>query len=270
MTPRLRVLQCLVLGLGAIVVADARAADAVEASSQEPAPAPRPAPAAYDAAATGPREAPGAYAYEPPAAPPPFARRGFQLALRSGLAFPFGSFRDRGDAGIAGGAPDASDLVGPQIPLTLDLGAKVTKWIFLGGYLSFAGGLAAGDLSASCDALKADCRALSFRVGAQVHYAIAPDARVNPWLGYGLGYSSVTVGDGAVDVTYRGFDFGHFMAGLDLRLSRTLGVGPFVDLTVGKYASRTIEATGSRIDGDISGRSFHYWLTVGPRLTIMP
>ena len=77
-------------------------------------------------------------------------------------------------------------------------------------------GLAAGELSRSCDTLRLDCRSLSFRVGAQIHYAIAPDDFLNPWLGYGLGYSSVTVGDDGADVTYRGFDFGHFMAGLDL------------------------------------------------------
>ena len=192
------------------------------------------------------------------------------MAIRTGLAFPLGSFRDRGDPGTVGGDPNASELVGPQIPLTLDIGAKVTKWIFVGGYVSFAAGLAAGDLSSACDTLRRDCRSLTFRIGAQVTYAIAPDERLNPWLGYGLGYSSINVGDDGADVTYRGFDFGHFMAGLDLRLSRTIGLGPYVDFTVGKYASRTIETAAGTIDGDISGRSFHYWLTVGPRLTIMP
>jgi hypothetical protein len=216
------------------------------------------------------RQAPEPYGYEPRPVPPPLARRGFQMALRSGLALPFGSFRDRGDAGMTGGAPDARDLVGPQIPLAFDIGAKASKWIFVGGYLSLAAGLAAGQLSASCDSLRLDCRALSFRIGAQIHYAIAPDDRLNPWVGYGLGYSSVTVGDDGADVTYRGFDFGHFMAGLDVRVSRIVGIGPFVDFTVGKYASRTIETSAGTIDGDIAGRSFHYWLTVGPRLTILP
>ncbi len=192
------------------------------------------------------------------------------MAVRTGLSLPFGSFQDRADAGPLGGARDARDLVGPQIPLALDIGAKASKWIFIGGYLSFAAGLAAGELAESCDALKADCRALSFRIGAQIHYAIAPDERLNPWVGYGLGYSSVTVGDDALDVTYRGFDFGHFMAGLDVRVSRFIGIGPFVDFTIGKYASRTVESAATRISGDIAGRSFHSWLTVGPRLTILP
>ncbi|MBX3211634.1 MAG: hypothetical protein KF850_06345 [Labilithrix sp.] len=238
-------------------------------ADDEPAAAPRAAPEAYGSEPAPPHAAPPPYRYEPLPKPPPFGRRGFQMAVRSGLSFPIGAFRDRGDA-VVGGRPEAKHLVGPQIPLTLDLGAKVTKWLFVGGYVSFAAGLAAGELSSACDDLRLDCRSLTFRVGAQVAYAIAPDDFANPWIGYGLGYSSVTVGDDGADVTYRGFDFGHFMAGLDLRLSRTFGIGPFVDFTVGKYASRTIETPAARIAADISGRSFHYWLTVGPRLTILP
>ena len=257
--------------LGLSSAADARADDARAPLPPEASPSgPRPLPPAYDAVPEGPRGAPPAYTYEPLPKPPALGRRGFQMAVRSGISFPIGSFRDHGDPGAVGGSPDATELVGPQIPLTLDIGAKVTKWFFVGGYVSLGAGLAAGDLSRSCDTLRLDCRSLTFRVGAQVSYAIAPDDWINPWLGYGLGYSSVSVGDDGAEVTYRGFDFGHFMAGLDFRLSRTFGLGPFVDFTVGKYASRTIETSAGRIDGDISGRSFHYWLTIGPRLTIMP
>lgn len=269
MRPRLA-LSCMSF-FGLLTAADARAGDEPAPPPPEASPsAPRPAPPAYDGPLDGPRGAPPAYTYEPLPQPPALGRRGFQMAVRSGVAFPVGTFRDRGDPGIVGGRSEARHLVGPQIPLTLDVGAKVTKWIFVGGYVSFAAGLAAGDLSSSCDARRLDCRSLTFRVGAQVTYAIAPDERINPWLGYGLGYSSITVGDDGADVTYRGFDFGHFVAGLDLRLSRTFGLGPFVDFTIGKYASRTIETAAGTIDGDISGRSFHYWLTIGPRLTIMP
>ncbi len=211
--------------LGIVAAADARADDepaALPPPEASPSAA-RSAPPAYGTAPEDVRVAPPAYTYEPLPKPPALGRRGFQMAVRSGIAIPLGSFRARGDTGIVGGSADASDLVGPQLPLTLDLGAKVTKWIFVGGYLSFGAGLAAGDLSSSCDALRLDCRSLTFRIGAQVSYAIAPDGWINPWLGYGLGYSSVTVGDDGAGVTYRGFDFGHFMAGLDLRLSRTFG-----------------------------------------------
>jgi len=228
---------------------------------------PRSAPPPY---AGDPREAPPAYAYEPLPKPPPLGRRGFQAAIRSGVALPFGSAKDNDDVGIVGGRTSMSDLVGPQLALAADIGGKVNKWIFLGGYVDFGLGLAAGDLSASCDALRRDCRSFAFRLGAQIAYAIAPDERFNPWIRYGLGYSSLTVGDDGADVTYRGFDFGRFAAGLDVRISRVVGVGPYVDFTVGKYASRRIETATDVVAGDISGRAFHYWLTIGPRVVFLP
>jgi hypothetical protein len=230
-------------------------------------PSPRSAPPPY----TGdPRGAPPAYSYEPLPKPPPLGRRGFQAAIRTGVAIPFGSLKDNDDPGVIGGRTSMRDLVGPQLVLAADIGAKVTKWIFIGGYVDFASGLAAGDLSSSCDALRRDCRARSFRLGAQFAYSIAPDERLDPWIRYGLGYSSLAAGDDGVDVTYRGFDFGRFGAGLDIRISRVVGLGPYVDFTVGKYASRRIETETGVVAGDISGRAFHYWFTIGPRLVFLP
>jgi hypothetical protein len=230
-------------------------------------PSPRPAPPLY----TGdPREAPPAYSYEPLPKPPPLGRRGFQAAIRTGVAIPFGSLKDNDDPGVIGGRTTMRDLVGPQLTLAADIGAKVTKWIFIGGYIDFGSGLAAGDLSRSCDALRRDCRALSFRLGAEIAYSIAPEDRLDPWIRYGLGYSSLAAGDDDIDLTYRGFDFGRFGAGLDIRISRVVGLGPYVDFTVGKYASRRIETATGVVTGDISGRAFHYWLTIGPRLIFLP
>lgn len=238
----------------------------------EPLPAPRPAPPPYEgSAATEVRNAPPAYEYEPAPLPPPLGHKGFQMAFRSGVALPLGDAKDAdpGDATTPGGRSELNELVGLQVPLHLDIGAKPNKHVFIGGYVSLGLGLASGALAKDCDRLGRDCRSLSFRLGAQIHYAIAPDERFNPWVGYGLGISRLDVGDSGLDVGFRGFDFGRFMAGLDVRLSRTIGLGPFVDFTVGKYASRSIENNGFR-DADIEGRSFHYWVTIGPRIVLLP
>ena len=236
-------------------------------------PAPSPPPPAYDAARTpAPREAPPAYTYEPAPIPPALGHGGFQLALRPGVSIPFGSVKedDPDDAAIAGGRSSMSDVAGWQIPLTLDIGGKPNKHLFIGGYFTFARGLAAGALADSCDALRLDCNATTVRFGAQVHYAIAPDEWINPWLGYGLGFAWLSVGDDNQSTRLRGFDFGHFMGGFDVRLSRTIGLGPFADFTVGKYSNRSVETQGQTFEGAIEGRAFHYWLTVGPRLVFMP
>jgi hypothetical protein len=248
----------LVLPLGVLALSGSARAD-------DP---PREPPPAYGEV----RAAPSAYAYEPAPVPPPLGHRGFQMAFRTGAAFPLGSAKDADpeDPTLPGGASKMSDLVSLQVPVTVDIGGKPNKFVFIGGYVSFGFGLAAGALSRTCDSANLDCRSASFRIGAQIHYAIAPDDFVNPWVGYGLGYTSIVVGDDGQRTTFRGFDFGHFMAGLDLRVSRTVGIGPFVDFTAGKYASRVLETQGHRIESDIGGRAFHYWVTVGPRIVLFP
>lgn len=219
-----------------------------------------------------PRAAPPAYSYEPAPVPPPLGHRGFQLAIRTGVAIPFGSAKDEdaNDTAVAGARSELSDLAGPQIPVAIDLGAKPNKHVFIGAYVSLGFGLAAGALSDACDQLQRDCRSTSFRVGGQIHYSIAPDERLNPWVGYGLGLSWLTVGDDGARTQLRGFDFGRFMAGLDIRVSRTVGLGPFADFAIGKYAGRTIETASGEVDEDLQGRAFHYWLTIGPRVVFFP
>jgi hypothetical protein len=256
------------------------AAPATARADEEPVPppppapsAPRPEPPAYGEPAPGPpREAPPPYVAEPLPKPPPFGRHGFQMAFRTGLSIPIGSAKDVDpeDVTTIGGRSSMSDLASWQIPVQLDVGGKPNKYFFLGGYVGFGFGLASGELSGSCDRLRLDCRAMSFRIGAQVHYSVSPDEWVNPWLGYGLGYTSLSVGDDGQETSFRGFDFGHFMAGLDLRVSRMFGIGPFVDFTVGKYAHRTIDTNAASVSRDIDGRSFHYWLTIGPRIVLLP
>lgn len=222
----------------------------------------------------GVRPAPAVYTYEPLPVPPPLAHSGFQLAVRTGLSFPIGLAQDRDpiDSAIPGAQPKLSDIVGGQIPLIFDVGGKPNPYLFIGAYASFAVGLSSGQIATACNNARLDCFGTNFRVGAQVQYNIAPYDRFNPWLGYGLGFAWLTSGDDGQETSYRGFDFGHFMGGLDIRVSKTLGVGPYFDYTVGKYSHRRVESAAANVilDEDIQGRSFHYWLTIGPRFVFLP
>lgn len=75
-----------------------------------------------------------------PAEAPP-ASTGFQIALRTGIAVPLGeSTRDE----------NMSDVFGVQFPILADIGAKVIPEVFVGAYLGFGIGGAAGKLSDSC------------------------------------------------------------------------------------------------------------------------
>lgn len=56
------------------------------------------------------------------------------------------------------------------------------------------------------------------------------------------------------------------MAGLDVRVSPTFGVGPFVDLDLGQYASDAYPSPTR----DIEAKALHGWLVLGARLVIFP
>jgi hypothetical protein len=247
----------------------------VATSARADDPPPREAPPEYgEPLPAPPRSAPQEYTYEPLPPPPPLGHKGFQLAIRTGLALPIGLAKDRdpGDELVPGGSSRLVDLTTGQIPLIFDIGGKPNHFVFVGAYVAYAVGLAGGSLASSCNARHLDCYSSTFRVGAQVRYDIAPHDRINPWVGYGLGFAWLAAGDQGQETNYQGFDFGHFMAGVDFRLNSSIGVGPFVDYTVGKYWHRRVEsaAAATVIDEDIEGRSFHYWVTFGPRFVFLP
>lgn len=121
----------------------------------------------------------------------PPAASGFQIAFRTGAMFP---------AGNASGAPSDSlaRRYAWQLPLVLDIGGRFAHSFFLGAYLGLGIGSTGSDsrVDAACtdddDNGRNDivCSAASFRVGVEMQYSFAPDAHVNPWLGYGLGFES--------------------------------------------------------------------------------
>jgi hypothetical protein len=75
-------------------------------------------------------------------------------------------------------------------------------------------------------------------------------------------------------VSAGGFEFAHFMAGLDFRLTRVVGIGPFADFAIGQYSRTSSETTINGVtvksDGDIQNTALHEWLTIGAKFTIFP
>lgn len=199
-------------------------------------------------------------------APP--ARRGFQMALRSGVSLPFGKVD--GDADLK-----MSDLVAPQVPLIIDIGGKPIKQLFLGAYVGVGAGAVAGETDDWCDRENLDCIALSLQAGVQVQYHILPHEDLNPWIGYGLGLESVIIGithgDEDGSLSFGGFQFARFMGGVDFRINRTLGIGPFVDFALGQYGGYRYDAPVITDDeGDYDDKKLHEWLTIGARFVFFP
>lgn len=209
----------------------------------------------------------------------PVAQTGFQMAFRTGFAVPLGSVADDDALGFAPfGSADMSDTVSTHVPLIVDIGGKLSKNVFLGGYLGLAFGGVGGTSADRCDRGGFDCSSAGFRFGAQVHYQFLPAEKMNPWVGYGIGFESLalvaenerTGQDTAFGVG--GFEFAHIMAGLDFRLSHGFGIGPFLDFSMGTYSAFRFETDVADLDdeGSIEETALHEWLMLGARFVILP
>lgn len=61
------------------------------------------------------------------------------------------------------------------------------------------------------------------------------------------------------------------MAGLDFRLGRVFGLGPFIDFSVGEYFRAHIDIGDSTaIDGTLAQTAVHEWLAFGVRGVFFP
>lgn len=200
---------------------------------------------------------------------PPPARRGFQLAMRTGAAVPVGELRT--DFKM-------SDALGVQLPFLLDVGWKPLAPLFVGVYLGAAVGGATGVVERQCTSVGLSCTGLGFRGGLQVSYQFLPAARVGPWIGYGIGYeiggSSGSNGDRSISNSYRGFEWAHLLGGADIRLTEYFGIGPFLDVALGQYDRAKSEAEdGGRVTalgGTIEDKAFHAWFIFGVRVVMFP
>jgi hypothetical protein len=222
------------------------------------------------AADTAPAPAPATKSDGPP------ARTGFQAAFRTGFSFPMGD---------ATGVP--ADTLGRryawQVPIAIDLGAKVTPSIFIGSYLHLGFGAEGSDTEVVryCDDndsnLENDvsCSVVTVRLGLEGNYQFQPDQRINPWVGYGIGFESAiqSLTDrqrGYSETnTSSGVTYAQLAGGFDFRA--LLGFGPYAELALGRFNKVSVEQNGRKtFSGDIEDRAWHAWLTLGVRMVVRP
>jgi hypothetical protein len=200
-------------------------------------------------------------------APPP--SKGFQLAVRTGASVPFGQVSST----VA-----MSDSFSVQVPLIFDIGAKPLPWLFVGGFLGTAIGGAAGQVLQTCQALGVSCLGVGARGGVIAEYNARPGEAYDPWFGVGFGYeigaSSGSNNGNNISNSYRGFEYIHFLGGVDFRLQEWFGIGPFLDASVGSYDFAESQSnTGGLIQergGTVTDKSLHIWLTLGVRIVMFP
>ncbi len=183
------------------------------------------------------------------------------MDIRTGYAVPLGKVWE---------GQDFSDLTSGHVPFILDIGGKVIPELFLGGYFALGFGGAGGTFKTECEAEHVSCSTVDVHLGFEAQYHILPAGAVNPWVGYGLGYESLAMGSSSNGTTntssVSGFEFARFMAGVDFRLTRVFGVGPFVDLSMGSFSKADV---GS-VTVDIPQTATHEWLTLGVRFVFFP
>jgi hypothetical protein len=160
-----------------------------------------------------------------------------------------------------------------MFPIIADVGYRVNRRFYVGGYFQFAFLTTSGDLcngAASCSSTGSD-----LRFGALVRYNFSPDARFDPWIGAGTGYEimnlSITSGPSTTNASVRGFEFANLQIGGDFHVLPELAIGPLVMMSIGQYASYDISRPGGgSTSGDFSQTALHEWVMFGARAEYRP
>lgn len=130
---------------------------------------------------------------------------GIELGVRLGYGIPVGA-----------AVPD-SDLkrnIAAEVPVWIDLGYRLNPQWMIGLY---GLGLMTRDDKRLCESYHVDCSLHDLRLGAHAQYHVLAPARLDPWLGVGLGYEWLTA-DGAsggrfASATMRGWELANLQGG---------------------------------------------------------
>lgn len=195
----------------------------------------------------------------------PEPQNGFQMALRIGYTRPTGSFMQWRDLEIYRTFPF-------QVPLLLEVGYRPWPAMFVGVFGSIAPGVVGDRFEDLCKSNT--CSALGTRFGGEIIGYTRASARFDPWFGFAVGGDlqrlSITDTEGEASSSVRGIDFSILQVGADIRISRTLGMGPFLQYAFGLYTHRSVTTPRYHSDNEILSREAHGWLFVGLRAVAFP
>jgi hypothetical protein len=155
--------------------------------------------------------------------------RAGHFALAPGLALlvPFGSL----DAQAS-----QSDVAGPSLALTLDLGLGISRTTMLGLWGHGSSLSTVDDCSG--------CSASTFAGGAFVRYHLVQGLRFDPWMSAGIGVRSTKL-DTDTSARYTGVDWLRLEVGGDWYPWSNIGFGPFLSFHLGSTLSGPSENESS-------------------------
>ncbi|HET9959721.1 MAG TPA: hypothetical protein VFQ61_34750 [Polyangiaceae bacterium] len=204
-----------------------------------------------------------------------------ELSARTGYGHGFGKLSNAPTGG------NLRDVTSGQLPIWFDAGFRVTPSVAILGFFSYGWGFSgdyADDICKSADlsGITCDTWSTDMRVGAQVHYHLAPNKKSpGPWFGLGVGYEVLRFGLDLVEFRSveqkgSGLEFFNVQFGVDIPGNGAIAGGPFLALSVGQYSSGTLSCSGrgcedtSTITLDIDKKAPHAWLFLGVRLRLQP
>lgn len=207
----------------------------------------------------------------------PRSTRGLEVAFRGSYAVPFGSSSE--GTGIR-------DLIVGLVPVQADLGYRFDAHWFVGVFGAAGIGVKGeecrddGDTAPAAEgeapAVGTKCDAPNnFRIGLlAVLHLLPTTADVSPWVGLGAGYEwlniSETLGRRTFVQTFSGFELLNVQAGVDFAVGSRLRVGPFAQLSLGRYSTVSADGSADAEPLPAPGHTFHQWLHFGVKASLGP
>jgi hypothetical protein len=209
--------------------------------------------------------APGGAAY----AQKPEERTAFELGARAGVSFPFGQ---------ASAGKNLSDLVGPAFPFTFEAGVRLFGRYELAAVGQYAIGTVNSTSSSGCYTGSNACTSSIGQIGVEFLYHPLGLARIDPFIGVGLGYEwlvvRATVQKKNYDLALGGWNWAVVQGGVEFPVGKLFRVGPYALVSVGQYVASdyTVPTANGPVSGSspIANPAVHLWLSVGIRMVVLP
>ena len=179
------------------------------------------------------------------------------LSVGGGYAVPFGNLFNTDEINI-------NNAMKGGFPIRGEVGIALwDRWhLVVYGHYAFL------DRSQRCTPTQ-DCTGSSLHIGGQVQYWGERHYGLTPFIGLGGGWEKLSLDAVDVSLAFSGFE-GKLTGGVLYFFGNVVGIGPFVELSMGAYSHLDVVAGTGRGSETIRNQALHAWLTFGLRVDLWP
>jgi hypothetical protein len=188
---------------------------------------------------------------------------GLTLGVRLALGVPLGTAYVAYDPDGYPFDLSFNDVLSASVPIWLEAGYRFSPSFLLGAYVQIA------PASVARNTCVGGCSGSDQRLGIEGIYHFLPREKFNPWVGLGIGYEWANYSFGEDSYGLRGFEVLNLQAGGDFALSPAARLGPFMMISLGRFATATSSTPGVTVIEDIPSNDTrtHGWLQIGVKGT---